>query len=55
MIRAIRIWWCRWRMAQTDAELRDRSKDGSLSDEQAVNYMRNRNWYADQERALRAR
>lgn len=54
MIR-LRILWLRWRRDATDAEILARTRDGSLSDSQAVNYLRVRNFYAAQLAALEGR
>ena len=53
--RWIDVIWTRWRMEATEAELLERSLDGSLSDEQAVNYIRACNYYADRLAALTSR
>lgn len=55
MWRALHAAWLRWRISATDQEVLLRSRDGSLSSTQAINYMRVADYWADQLRALERR
>lgn len=53
--RPIEVAWIRWQIEMTEREVLERSLDNSLSDAQAVNYMRLNNYYADRLAALTSR